>query len=78
MEDSNSLTTREFLLQMNQDLLVEEFNNDEIFRNFTESALLSAKSRYWWNFACSRISPLNYQISPSPSCSINQISVISI
>lgn len=73
-DDPKSLTSREFLLQMNQDLLIEEFSNDEIFRNFTEPALLSAKSRYWWNFARSRIFPLNYQMSPISS-SINQISV---
>ena len=75
LDEPNSLTSREFLLQMNQDLLLEEFNNDVIFRNFTESALLTAKSQYWWNFACSRISPLTHQISSISSSSISQISV---
>ena len=61
----STLTNREFLLQMNQDLLMEEFNNEEIFKNFTEPALLNSKSRYFWNFVKSRIFPLNYQISSS-------------
>lgn len=75
LDEPNSLTSREFLLQMNQDLLIEEFVDDEIFRNFTEPALLSAKSRYWWNFASSRISPLTHQISSISPSSICQITV---
>lgn len=71
-----SLTNREFLLQMNQNLLMEEFNNEEMFRNFTEPALLRAKSRYYWNFVRSRIFPLNSQIPSDNYNSLNQISVI--
>lgn len=74
--DISTLANREFLLQMNQNLLIEEFNNEEIFRNFTEPALLKAKSRYYWNFVRSRIFPLNYQIASDNCNSLDQISVI--
>ena len=70
-----SLASREFLMQMNQALLLEEFNNDVIFRNFTEPALLMAKSNYWCNFAFSRISSLAHQVSTIDSSSISQIFV---
>jgi hypothetical protein len=71
-----TLANREFLLQMNQNLFIEEFKNEEIFSNFTEPALLRAKSRYYWNFVRSRIFPLNYQIPSDNYSSLNQISVI--
>jgi hypothetical protein len=74
--DISTLANREFLLQMNQDLLIEEFNNEEIFKNFTEPALLNAKSRYFWNFVKSRIFPLNHQISSFDCSKLTQISVI--
>lgn len=74
-DEPNSLICREFMFQMNQDLLIEEFSNEEIYRNLTESALLSAKSRYWWNFASSRIYPLTHQVSSISPSSISQIAV---
>lgn len=60
---------------MNHDLLIEEFNNEEIFKNFTEPALLNAKSRYFWNFVKSRIFPLNNQVSSSDTSKLTQVSV---
>lgn len=74
--DISTISHREFLLQMNHDLLIEEFNNEEIFKNFTEPALLNAKSRYVWNFVKSRFFPLNNQISSSDTSKLTQISVI--
>lgn len=71
-----TLSNREFLLQLNQDLLVEEFSNEAIFKHFTEPALLKAKSNYWWNFMKSRIFPLNYQIQEVDSANLSRISVI--
>ena len=74
-DNISSLSTREFLFQLNKDLLIEEFNDEEIFRNFTEPALLTAKCRYYWNFIYSRIYPLNHQISLECFSSIKNISV---
>lgn len=65
--DIATLSNREFLLQLNQNLLIENFNNEDIFRHFTEPALLNAKSRYFWNFCKSRIFPLNYQVQSDNS-----------
>ena len=73
--DISTLTNREFLIQMNQDLLNEEFSDEDLFKNFTEPALLNAKSRYFWNFVKSRIFPLNYQIPTDHTSTLIQISV---
>ena len=73
--DISILSRREFLLQMNQNLFFEEFSNETVFRKFTEPALLTAKSRYWWNFICSRLSPLNNQVKAKGHDSLIQISV---
>lgn len=75
ISEISTLINREFLLQMNQDLLIEEFNNEDIFKNFTEPALLNSKSRYFWNFVKSRIFPLNYQLSSSDTSKLFQLSV---
>lgn len=76
VEDRQDLNNREFLLKLNEFLLEDLFNDEEIFKNFTEPALLSAKSRYMWNFICSRIFPLNRQIISNHLDNLKQISVI--
>lgn len=75
IEDHQNLQNREFLLKLNEFLLEDLFNDEEIFKNFTEPALLSAKSRYTWNFICSRIFPLNRQVVSNYLDHLKQISV---
>lgn len=61
-ECSGSIEHRELLLQLNQDLLEDEFSKDDIFSSFVEPALLSSNSQYYWNFFRSIWSPLNSQV----------------